>query len=246
MNDLIKYSTNPTTGKKLTYNDDKHTYQLDDGRYLISSTSFVKKFFPKFDADKWAGIKAKQNGITVQEQKKIWSDNAKVATDYGTHVHEYGEALFRKITPFRTKNERYKNGRKNIKVAIEELLEEWDFYQAELIVFSEKVAGTLDFLLKHKTEPNRYLLGDWKTNKEITVKNKYKQFAFDPISHIADTNYYHYSLQLSLYKYLLLSEGFLPPESKIEMGLFHITPESYKRYEIAYYKNDIINMLNLK
>lgn len=52
---------------------------------------------------------------------------------------------------------------------------------------------------------NEVIIGDWKTNKEIKTKgyfnkktNKVQCMKY-PLNNIPDINYYHYTLQMSIY-----------------------------------------------
>ena len=47
-----------------------------------------------------------------------------------------------------------------------------------------------------------YVIYDWKRSKEIKMENNFAN-GFGPVSHLPDTNYWHYTLQLNIYKYFL-------------------------------------------
>jgi hypothetical protein len=48
------------------------------------------------------------------------------------------------------------------------------------------------------------VISDWKRCREITKTNSANKFATHPsIEHLPDTNYWHYALQLNIYKYIL-------------------------------------------
>ena len=75
----------------------------------------------------------------------------------------------------------------------------------ELIVYSTelRIAGTVDILAKDNNTC-QYELIDWKTSKKIeTVSYGYKMGTHDVTKNVMDCNFYHYALQLSLYRYLL-------------------------------------------
>jgi hypothetical protein len=45
---------------------------------------------------------------------------------------------------------------------------------------------------------------DWKRAKEISSTNNYKKFSYTPcLKHIPHTNFWHYALQLNIYKTIL-------------------------------------------
>jgi len=48
---------------------------------------------------------------------------------------------------------------------------------------------------------------DWKRSKEIVYDSNYNKFAITPsISHLPDTNFWHYSLQLNTYRKIIESK----------------------------------------
>lgn len=96
----------------------------------------------------------------------------------------------------------------------------------EKIVFSDslKIAGTIDLLAQARNGSTYYII-DHKTNKAIDKENPYKKFCLAPISHLDDTNYIHYGLQLNLYEYLMKREGYVPKNAKFRLFLNHVTAD---------------------
>ena len=72
--------------------------------------------------------------------------------------------------------------------------------ETEYIVYNDKIAGQIDLICKDN-EGNYYII-DFKTNSEITKYSYYKKMIF-PLDDFNDSNFYHYSLQLCIYKELL-------------------------------------------
>lgn len=108
-----------------------------------------------------------------------------------------------------------------------------------------KIAGQIDLLIKDR---NDIYIVDWKTNKEIKQKSYYNKnkktyecMRF-PLNNIMDANYWHYTLQLSLYAYLLQQ---INPDFNIKMlKLVHIDHEGKRTdYELEYMKNEVELML---
>jgi hypothetical protein len=54
----------------------------------------------------------------------------------------------------------------------------------------------------YKKADGKYAIYDWKRAKEIKTENRY-QSGLGPIMHLPDTNYWHYSLQLNVYRMIL-------------------------------------------
>ena len=71
----------------------------------------------------------------------------------------------------------------------------------------QKIVGTIDFVGYQNGE---YIIYDWKRSDKLIAKNglpiknsQYGEKALPPIENLDDSPYYHYALQLSLYKYIL-------------------------------------------
>lgn len=108
-----------------------------------------------------------------------------------------------------------------------------------------RVAGQIDLLIK---DGNDIIIVDYKTNKEIKKhsyfdKNKFSRIMMKyPLNNIEDCNFYHYSLQLSTYAYLLQQ---IKPELNIKkLMLIHIDhDDKITEYSVDYLKNDVERML---
>ena len=80
----------------------------------------------------------------------------------------------------------------------------------------------------------------------LPIKNsQYGVKALPPIENLDDSPYYHYALQLSLYKYIL-EKNYGITVSKLRLGIFH--PSYNKPYvlEIPYLKNEIDSLFGLR
>jgi len=74
---------------------------------------------------------------------------------------------------------------------------EWRIYHEEL-----KIAGSIDMV--YENDDGTLSIYDWKRAKDITRMNIYKKYAVhECLKNVPDTNFFHYSLQLNLYKYIL-------------------------------------------
>ena len=108
-----------------------------------------------------------------------------------------------------------------------------------------RVAGQIDLLIK---DGNDIIIADYKTNKEIKKhsyfdKNKFSRIMMKyPLNNREDCNFYHYSLQLSTYAYLLQQ---IKPELNIKkLMLIHIDhDDKITEYTVDYLKNDVERML---
>jgi ATP-dependent exoDNAse (exonuclease V) beta subunit len=185
----------------ILFDEPSHTYTLDDHTFSKSVTKLVEEYAQPFDEDYWAEYKAKKEGVSVQEIKDRW-EKVRVASQIrGTNFHNYMECKLKGIGSDYSDNK--------------ELKELGDIFCAEMIesgkltslgieqvVFDVDldVAGTVDFVgVNHLGE---YIILDWKTNKEIKCQNSYQSMKV-PFESYDDCNFYHYSLQLNIYRHII-------------------------------------------
>ena len=77
-------------------------------------------------------------------------------------------------------------------------------YRTEWMIFDEdlKLAGSIDMV--YENPDGTLSIYDWKRSKEISKINSWNKTALNPIiSHLPDTNFWHYALQLNTYKAIL-------------------------------------------
>jgi ATP-dependent exoDNAse (exonuclease V) beta subunit len=205
-----------------------HKYEIStdpDSKYT-SVTTWNHSHFPKFDADKiiehifksksW-GPDHKYWGQTVEQIKASWKSNGEQVAGAGTNLHERIENFMnnKSINGVYTQKELYDNYIKNNKNIDDPI--EWEYfiqfvkdhphlkpYRTEWMIFDEdlKLAGSIDMI--YENEDGILSIYDWKRSKEITKINNWNQYATNPlISHMPDTNFWHYALQLNTYKTIL-------------------------------------------
>ncbi|MGE5456908.1 MAG: hypothetical protein ACM3RX_00990 [Methanococcaceae archaeon] len=113
---------------------------------------------------------------------------------------------------------------------------------SEIVVFSKElgIAGTVDLLIYDKAT-GCYYLRDWKTSKKIEMSSYGNKRGNHPAtSAIMDCNYYHYSLQLSLYRYILETCYGI---NITDCEIYHLTDNSLSSIKCDYHKDIIEEML---
>lgn len=108
-----------------------------------------------------------------------------------------------------------------------------------------RIAGQIDLLVK---QGNEITIMDWKTNKEIKQKSFFDSKAKKtvnmkyPLNNIQDCNYYHYTLQLSTYAWMLQK---LNPDFIIkDLIMVHFDHNDNQTvYHLDYLKDDVEKML---
>ena len=78
--------------KRNFHNRDRHitfrdAHYYSDTRKLLGTTGLINNFFPKFDAEYWAGIKAPLMGKTPQQLLEEWDRKGKESSEAGTLLH---------------------------------------------------------------------------------------------------------------------------------------------------------------
>jgi hypothetical protein len=73
---------------------------------------------------------------------------------------------------------------------------------------------------------------DWKRCREITKTNRANKFANHPaIEHLPDTNYWHYALQLNIYKYILQTK-YGKTVTDLYLIVLHPEAQNYQRVKL--------------
>ena len=222
----------------ITFIEKGHKY-IHDGNQLESATEFISQFFEKFDTNKWSTYVAKRDGMPVQEVLDMWEKKKNFSCEFGTFIHNYAEDLIKKKTPKKPQTDMQKNYYQAIDSFMKN--ESHEFFDAEKIIGSPKhsIAGTIDGLSKKN---NGIYLIDWKTNKKIDTYGYNDKRCLSPIHYLADCNFTKYTLQLSLYRFILENDyGWKVKGQK----LVHLKPDgSYFIHKINYLKDEIVLMLH--
>lgn len=223
---------------RIHFDEASHTYTVG-GRVFKSVTTLIGECFEKFDADYWAAKKAPSMGMTPEELKALWERRGEEARDLGTMMH--------------AKIERYYLGDPNESDDTYCLFEQFAGqyhltpYRTEWTIYDEEsgIAGTLDFL---NLRDGVFTIFDWKRSNKILVggtpdtTNRWGKHALDPIAHVPDTIYWHYALQLSIYRYIL-EKNYGIQVSGSKLGIFH--PDNGRPYvvDVPYMRREAMSLL---
>jgi ATP-dependent exoDNAse (exonuclease V) beta subunit len=234
----MKYSKD----KKVSFDEKTHSYFLNKKR-LESVTSFISRFKNEFDSEYWSEKIALRDNKTKKQVLKEWSDKSKKSCEIGTAIHKIFEEYilgnfclihdeinidfidleFQYLIDFYPK----------AKIAIQFIKDYFETKRlipihTEHIVYNNFLAGQVDLICKDKD--NNYYILDFKTNEKIEV-NHYNKYLKNKLKDIPDSTFYHYSLQLSIYKKMI--------DLDIKnIFLIHITDKGYKFIEcVDIFKN---------
>jgi len=218
--------------------EDIHRYELlDDPNFEFTScTNFIKLFFEPFDkigiANNLTSSHDKYSDMTPQELVEEWDKSG----DEGTAIHN-------EIQQF------INNGTEPIKEKsilavkwIKENMTDRNILFSEVMVYSKELelAGSID-LLVYNSVTDSYKIFDWKTSKRIDINSfRNRMGNHNASSRLMDCNYIHYSLQLSLYQYILEKQYGIKID---DAEIVHIGESRITTYRYQYFKNEIENML---
>ena len=198
--------------KEVRFVEKTHTYYVKgSSKGVVSTTGFVHAFFPHFDpvatiktmkaSPKWP--QSPYFGKTDQEIIDGWSDSGKAASGAGTNMHlaieQHLNGAVNRIDEEvkKTKEwEFYMNFWNDVKDDLEPYRTEWEVWAEEF-----KLTGSIDMVFKRKSV-GAYLIYDWKRSKEIKEDNKWDK-GLGPMSHLPNSNFWHYTLQLNVYRWFL-------------------------------------------
>lgn len=213
---------------------------------LSKKPKITSEFLKKYNIKLSTFLETKQNIL------KEWDNNKNNACEIGTKIHAKQEG--KAIDCSHEYIKKFYNGGKFMAVTDNRIMPGVTCHYPELLlhyISPDKklgIAGQADLVLIDK-DMNVNII-DYKTNgkidknsyfNKITKKHQMMQY---PLSHIQDSNYWHYALQLSVYGWMIKQ---IYPEAKIkDMRLIHIdrnTEKVLQEYEVPYLEKEVISML---
>jgi ATP-dependent exoDNAse (exonuclease V) beta subunit len=237
----------------ITFEEGPHIYTVCGERGTYTSvTTWNHSHFSHFDADsiidkilnnkKMSDPTYKYYGMTRETIKKEWDDNRDSAANAGTKMHYDIECYF-------NKNE-VKNNSIEFSYFMKFVEDFPDLkpYRTEWMVYYEelKLSGSIDMIFEN---PDGTLqIYDWKRCKEILHEDPFKKTAItNCISHLPDTNYWHYALQLNLYKTILEHKY---GKKVTDLYLVCLHPEnvykSYQRIQVPFLDKELKDLIQIR
>ncbi len=194
----------------ITFDEGPHIYTVNGDSGFTSVTTWLHSHFEKFDAEAVAKRivergtlpDSKYHGMTVKEITKTWKLNGQEASAAGTKLHENIERFYNGVEvppedralPDYQLFERFVD---NFPVGAVPYRTEWMVWDDAL-----RLAGSIDMVFAN--DDGTLSIYDWKRCKDIK-KHAFrgKSSTTKCIEHIPDSNFWHYSLQLNAYAWLL-------------------------------------------
>ena len=195
---------------QIKFQKEGHKYWInDDCTDLVSSTTYIAKFFNKFDEDSVINNIVKKYEYNNDPEyryykmkpadiKKIWETERNDSSIKGTDLHEDIELFYNDEPHYNSSTEfqyflNFQDDHKN----------EFNIYRTEFLIFSEilKITGSVDALFINND--GTFTICDWKRTKRIDMESYNEKTINRPFENLMDCNYIKYSLQLNLYRVIL-------------------------------------------
>jgi ATP-dependent exoDNAse (exonuclease V) beta subunit len=230
---LAKKNAHPRD-QYIEFDEGPHIYTVHGQQGYTSVTTWNHHHFPVFDSDaiitkmlaskNMSDPNYKYYGMTREQIKEQWNKKRDTSAAAGTKMHYDIECYYNNIPVENTSTE-YAFFKKFLQdfPELKPYRTEWMIYYEEL-----KLSGSVDMV--YENPDGTLLIYDWKRCEAIVNESFDGKTALTPcISHLPDTNFWHYSLQLNTYKKILETKY-----DKKVVGLFlvRLHPDNpYKTYE---------------
>lgn len=204
----------------------------DEYKFLDSKDVFISNIE---DQVKLEG-KEKEFLDTIEIVKGEWKEKSDKALSKGNRYHDFVEEKIRKAYNIKCDYSGIDLAYPNLPVGIHP--------EVRLYNHEHKIAGSADRITILKN--GFFTILDYKTSAKINMTgyydraNRTTQKMKAPISDLDDCNYTHYSLQLSLYAWMLEQHGYKCRNLKIR----HATGRKTKHITVPYLKRAIELMLD--
>lgn len=250
-----------TAFNKITFFDVPHKYYLNNNE-LLSVTTLIHNYYEDFDVEYWSEYKGNQFNLSSDKIKRAWNFINKKGTLKGSIIHNYAENLFQnKIFEYPKElilNEfgfdpilnEYLITKNHVDKFYKDVFNKLIPIRTEYVLYDEEsmIGGMLDILF-YNVKKNEIQIFDWKTNKSFSKENNERRFT-GCLSILEKSDLEIYSLQLSLYKYII------EKNTNIKLGKSYLVWFSHNNsnYELieakdrTYYVKQIIEdrILNIK
>ena len=241
--------------KGIDFHEEEHFYTLNDHRFGISATSLIETYAQEFDSDGISQMVANKRGISQKEVLDEWKKENEFSCIKGSCIHLKAQSLWMgtdyeidyntiddTIDKDRLKKE-YDIMSKQATDFYNDYKDMYDMIQDEFIVWSKEfdIAGSIDGIMYNKNTQQCCIL-DFKSNKDLQFKSKYRKKMKVPLHELDDVNGQHYYIQLSIYKFLIEKYTNIKVD-ELFIVYFNINADSYEIIEIPYLKNEVEEIL---
>jgi len=213
---------------------------------------------------KW--IESKYYGMTAEEIKALWAAKGKASSEAGTRMHLDIEHFYNALpAAWALTDPKGEPRAVDVETGLTAMREadawepaagaEWDYFleyqrafgyrfepfRTEWLVFDEehKVSGSIDMV--YRKPDGTLAIYDWKRIEEVKTENRF-QSGLGPVSHLPDTNYWHYSLQLNVYRYIL-QKHYGEVVSELALVVLHPNNKSWRVVRLNMLDDEVAGMM---
>lgn len=244
--------------KGIDFHEEEHFYTLNDHRFGISATSLIETYAQEFDSDGISQMVANKRGISQKEVLDEWKKENEFSCIKGSCIHLKAQSLwmgtdyeidYNTIDDTVDKDRLKKEYDIMSKQAINfynDYKDMYDMIQDEFIVWSKEfdIAGSIDGIMYNKYTQKCCIL-DFKSNKDLQFKSKYRKKMKVPLHELDDVNGQHYYVQLSIYKYLIEKYTNIKVD-ELFIVYFNINADNYEIIPIPYLYEEVRKILELR
>jgi hypothetical protein len=204
--------TSPLCSGEVLFDEKNHVY-YKDGHTLLSGSAFAERYTPKFNKDVILPKFAAKHGVEASEIAEMWDMKGKVATTFGTALHQALE-FYGKHKKTIDATQGIFEIHPSVQTAVLEFFKGREKEQAlyEPFIFRETNCGFIDRLLIVDKEKKIAVIEDYKTNSDL---HKGSGKMLTPFDKMKNEPLSTYQLQLSFYAHIMKKLGWTIPKLTI-------------------------------
>lgn len=210
-------------------------------------------------------------GLTADQIKKQWADNGKEVAGAGTQMHYQIECLLGGVInpnslplkyTHRDLLDYYFGGNQDVvppNLGVEgglcpphfmQFMQDFPQlvpYRTEWLIYDKevKLSGSIDMVYENLNDGTLSIY-DWKRCKSIDKTNGWNKFAItECISHLPDSNFWHYALQLNTYK-TILERNYGRRVADMYLVRLHPDSSTYQLLKVPVLENEMNDLFELK
>ena len=240
---------------RVTFVEQNHSYLIDGNPSGSPSvTKVLKQFKKEFDKHSAAERVAKRHRVSTKQVLADWELNNLYSTTLGSMLHKYIENFYanKKIAVDQSlvssilKTEQKIELLERLPVLVQYFQQFYSDYSDLICARTELVVGDLDDtricgmvdLLCYNCATDSYEIVDFKTNKNINTKAKYKTKLKAPFDLMPDCELTHYTIQLNAYKYIIEKYTSIKI-SGLKIVWLNVNNDTYKVFELGNIQQEI-------
>lgn len=236
---------------KYTFVEDTHTYYCNGYPVNVSVTTFIQRYFPKFDFDNISIRYANKHNLDVEDVRANWRKTGTIASTAGTIVHSHIENLKRGKDFKPDFTEAKKLGvYDEVKERVEILLPKANKFHKDTlnklyplgleytVGVDTKLAGNIDMLCWND-EAKEIQIWDYKNTKGIETYSSYNNRCYEPFDMYDDCSFIHYSMQLNFYK------AIIEQELGLAVGKMYLVSFDYSQLDDSYTVYECVDLQSI-